>query len=109
MSARLGKKWREKGSERVHLHRDTSLPRRLCQTRRQPRAERREVAIEARFQLIQAPDARRHGERIARQGAGLIDRSGRRHEIHEIAAAAVPTDWQAPTPDLSPPPRITFD
>ena len=65
------------------------------------RAELAELLVETLRQTLQAPQARRHRQRVARERAGLIDRTGRRDEPHQIFAAAVGADRQPAADDLA--------
>ena len=64
-------------------------------------AELRHVAIQLRRQLGQRPEPGGHRERIARERAGLVDRTGRRDQLHDIGAAAIGADRQAAADDLA--------
>ena len=66
------------------------------------RAEGFELLIDTAIeQLLQRCESGAHRERIGAQGAGLVDRSGRRHELHQLAPAAVGTDRKAAADDLA--------
>ena len=59
------------------------------------------MPVERRRQTAEAPEPGRHRERVPRQRAGLVDRAGRRHQLHQIGAAAVGADRQAAADDLA--------
>ena len=59
------------------------------------------MLVKTRGEVLEAPESGRHRERISRQRSGLIDRPRRRHEPHQIFAAAVRADRQPAADDLS--------
>ena len=75
----------------------------------EPRAERREARVELRRELVEAPESGGHRQRIARQRARLIHRTGRRDELHQIRAAAVGADRQPAADDLAEAGQIRLD
>ncbi len=55
----------------------------------------------ARRQLSQRRDSGGHRQRVARQGARLVDRAERRDQFHEVGASAVCPDRHAAADDLA--------
>ena len=53
------------------------------------------------LQVADGGDAGGHGERIAAEGSGLVDRAERREQVHEAALAAEDADGQAAADDLA--------
>ena len=52
-------------------------------------------------ELAERGDARRHGERVPGEGAGLVDRAGRGDAVHHVGAAAEGAHRQAAADDLA--------
>jgi hypothetical protein len=55
----------------------------------------------SRREVFERPEPGRHRHRVARQRAGLVDRPGRRDQVHDVGAAAVGADRQAAADDLA--------
>ena len=87
----------------VDLHRDAMLFRTCAQMVRDiaRRGLHDRVDLRVIGDNIQLGETCRHGDRIARQRAGLINRSGRCDLLHEGAAAGISTDRHTAADDLA--------
>ena len=85
----------------VDLHLRSGRSRRLDQPGLELLAELLQPGVLGRAELPEGGDARRHGERVPGEGAGLVDRAGRGDPVHHVRTAAERADREAAADHLA--------
>ena len=91
----------QKRTDPTHGDGATGLAGRRFETRGERRGHLLQREIAVRVEGRQRRDPSGHGQRMARQRAGLVDRAGRSHELHEVSPATVRADRHPPADDLA--------
>ena len=92
----------EHAAHAIHAERNAGFDRDGAQTVGEQYRLAFEVGVKIRrLDNVEHRQARRHRNRIARQRAGLIDRSRRRDFFHDVATSAVRADRHAAADDLA--------
>ncbi len=99
---RVGEEQAEHAADVVDHQRDIPFLRRMQQACGQHLGQFGQRLVHANLRHFgQASVARRHGDRVAGQGARLVDRTGRRQRLHHVATAAEGAHRHTPADDFA--------